>query len=280
MKTASVHAFLKKYNIHPKKSLGQHFLCAQPTIEKIAASLDIDNASHVLEIGPGPAIMTGLIAKRAERVVAVEFDRAMIEIAQSELAEFENIEWINNDILDVMLHDIARAGKKLIVAGNLPYNISSPIMFWMLDNHEHISSAVVMLQKEVAVRIAAKPGGKDYGILSVLLQAHGDVKKLFDVARTNFLPPPDVTSSVIKIKFRSGDCGIADENFFRLLVKSAFAKRRKTIRNALVTAAALKKSADQIDAALSEVKIDSKRRAETISVSDFISLANILWEAR
>lgn len=284
----SIHAILKKYSIKPNKKLGQHFLSELPTIKKIAASLETTPDDTVLEIGPGLGIMTGLIASKARNVIAVEKDSRLLEIAKIENSQHSNIEWHNEDILNVAIGDFVGAGSPrpqwarkprpyndttIKIIGNLPYNISSPIIFWMIDNRKFISSAVVMIQKEVAVRLAAKPGNKDYGILSVILQAYADCKKLFDISASNFIPPPKVMSSVVKIDFRENPLVSGDENLFKNVVKAAFGKRRKTIRNALIGAHNIQLTPNEVDKTLSEIKIDPKRRAETLSVSDFDKLA-------
>lgn len=287
----SVTSLLKKYNITPKKRLGQHFLAAGPTIEKIVASLEIKKDDIVLEIGPGLGLMTGLIAERAKHVFAVDADTSIIEIAKEELRHHKNITWVNEDILRINSGKIGTAAlsgnldvklgyfahtqdDKFKIIGNLPYNISSPIIFWMIENRAKISEAIIMVQKEVAVRLAAKPGNKDYGILSVLLQARADVKKLFDVSAKSFIPPPKVQSSVVRIKFNEDLYKIKDGARFAAIVKGAFGKRRKTLRNALIGAKNLQLDAAHLDEILSRCKIDGKRRPETLTVEEYIMLAD------
>lgn len=282
MAIPSVHSLLKKHGITPKKRLGQHFLHARPTMEKIVAALAATNDDTVIEIGPGLGVMTALAAATARHVFAIEKDAAMIDVARQEFGGIENITWIEEDILETPLCDVMQRlacvgqGERIRVVGNLPYNISSPILFCMLEHRRMIRRAVVMIQKEVAERIVAQPGGKDYGILAVLLQAVADCRKLFDVSAKSFLPPPEVTSSVLQIDFREGDDGIADEERFRLVVKGAFGKRRKTLRNALLGARALGLTAAKLDAALESCAIDPRRRPEQLSVAEFVALANAL----
>lgn len=278
MTTASVHSLLKKYGIRPKKNLGQHFLAAMPTIEKIVAALGPDQNDCVIEIGSGLGIMTRLIAKQAGRVIAIERDHALLDIARKELADIKNIAWIEGDVLKQKISELCcDKNCRFKIAGNLPYNISSPILFWMLDQRSLISSALIMLQKEVAVRIAAKPGNKDYGILSVLTQAFADVEKLFDVSAKSFAPPPEVTSSIVRLNFTTkAKIEPEFETRFREIVRAAFGKRRKTIRNALLGAHGLKLSADNIDRALTLASIEPKQRPETVSVEEFAILAKEL----
>jgi 16S rRNA (adenine1518-N6/adenine1519-N6)-dimethyltransferase len=278
---SSVHALLKKYRVAPKKRLGQHFLAAGPTIAKIVEALEPSAEDTVVEIGSGLGILTGMLARRVSKVIAIERDGELLEIARAEHAAQRNIEWCHADVLSIALEDVVpearRRAQRVKVVGNLPYNISSPILFWLLGERPRLSLAVLMLQKEVASRIAAAPGGKEYGTLSVLAQAVASVRRLFDVSAASFLPPPEVTSSVIRIDFvQHAPAPPADEARFRDVVRAAFEKRRKTLRNALLGARRLGISADVLDAALAAAGIDPKRRPETLSVAEFITLASVL----
>lgn len=283
MSHTSLQALLGRHGITPKKRLGQHFLSAMPTIGKIVDAIAPSGDECVLEIGPGPGLMTALIAKRAGHVIAVEKDRSLAAVAREQLAAFPNAEVIEGDFLDI---DLERAissvpkrfrRRRIKVAGNLPYNISSPILFRLLDERRLISRAIIMLQKEVALRIAARPGGKDYGILSVRVQACAGARRLFDVSPGNFIPPPEVNSSVIEIDFEAGPPDKPDdEAWFARVVKAAFGKRRKTLRNALLGGGFPRLTPAALDEALSATGIDGKRRPETLSTADFIGLARAL----
>lgn len=281
MKKSSIHSFLKKYGIKPKKGLGQHFLAAMPTIEKIVRAVHPTSDDSVLEIGPGPGFMTELLAERAGCVIAVDKDASLIRFAQEELSHLNNIHWIAADILRIDLSSLFASliprPSSLTIVGNLPYNISSPIIFWMLENRAHISRATVMLQKEVAMRIVAAPGGKDYGILSVQMQAFAKVRRLFDISPQNFVPPPKVVSSVIEIDFATATAAVPpeDESGFVKIVRAAFGKRRKTLRNALLGGGP-GITAQSIDRALAGTAIDGKRRPETLSIEEFARLAAAL----
>ncbi|MFA4974436.1 MAG: 16S rRNA (adenine(1518)-N(6)/adenine(1519)-N(6))-dimethyltransferase RsmA [bacterium] len=274
MPDPSVHALLKKYSIRPKKRLGQHFLVAGPTIDKVVRCLDLSSDDTVLEIGPGLGVMTRRIAGRARRVIAVERDERMVAICREELADLANVEVVEADILEFDPALYATADQRIKVAGNLPYNISTPILFWMLKNKARISSAVVMLQREVAERIAAKPGGKEYGRLSVMMQAQAAVEKLFDISAASFAPRPEVVSSVIRIDFPEKD-GLAAEELSGLekTVRQAFGKRRKTIKNALLGAEGSGASAAEIEEKLLDAGIDPKARPEQIPVENYKRLA-------
>ncbi len=275
-KNESVHSILREFEIRPKKRLGQHFLHATPTIKKIVDSLGIAKADTVVEIGPGPGVMTHFISDAAKRVIAIDADADMIEVLKSRMSGRKNVEIVYSDILEVNLPDLIENKNRVKIIGNLPYNISSQIVFWMIDSRKNISKAVIMVQKEVAQRLAAKPGGKEYGILSVILQAFARCSKLFDVSPTNFLPPPKVTSSILMIEFSNPYDEMSSEKVFIKTVKAAFGKRRKTIRNSLLGSKDTLFSAVKIDSALQTLGIDPKRRAETLSVKEFIALSNLL----
>lgn len=272
----SIPSLLKKYKIFPKKHLGQHFLTAMPTIQKIVAALECDKNDLVIEIGPGLGLMTAITATHAREVIAIDRDEKLPEVAKAEFGNFQNIKWQHSDILGISVQKIldCTTCRTVKILGNLPYNISSPILFWMLDQRALISCAVIMVQKEVAMRIVAKPCNKDYGILAVLTQAYANCIKLFDVSAKSFIPPPEVTSSVVRIDFSKGDCGIKNNAQFKTIVKAAFGKRRKMLRNALISAKDPIADDIALDAALKNCKIDGKRRAETLSVEEFIKLSN------
>lgn len=272
MKIPSAHSIIKRHGILPKKRLGQHFLVAMPSIEKIAGALGAEKDDCVIEIGPGLGIMSAILAKICSKVIAIEHDPAVLRVARTEFGDIKNIEWIESDILKINLQNLTSSKAKII--GNLPYNISSPILFWMLENRALIERAVVMLQKEVAARVVSKPNCKDYGILSVLLQAHASCKKLFDVSAASFFPPPKVTSSVIGIDFDKEPP--SDWPGFKAVVKAAFGKRRKTLRNALLGARNLSIKPAQLDSILKSVEIDGRRRPEALSVDEFIKLSSAI----
>lgn len=281
MPTPSVPSLLRKYRIAPRRRLGQHFLTAAPTMGKVVAALGCTEEDAAVEIGSGLGVMTALLAERAGHVFAIERDSHLLDIARKEFPS-DAITWIDADILKVDLCDIvlhfagAEPRGRLKVVGNLPYGISSPILFCFLEHRSFLERAVVMVQKEVALRICAPVGSKEYGILAVLLQAVADCRRLFDVSAKSFFPRPAVASSVVRLDFREGDCGIADESRFREIVKGAFGKRRKTLRNALLGARALGLNPDALDAALSSLGIDPRRRPETLTVDEFKRLASHL----
>lgn len=270
MNQPSVHSLLKKYGIRPRRRLGQHFLAAMPTTEKIAVAFDVRPDDVVLEIGSGFGIMTAILSRKCKHVFAVERDSRLIEIAQKEFGLLKNVTWIESDILGLDLQTVAGAGLRVI--GNLPYNISSPVIFWMIENRAKISSAVVMLQREVAQRITAPPDCKDYGVLSVLLRAFANCKKLFDISAASFIPPPEVVSSVIKIDFDQNAIASIDWPRLKTVVKAAFGRRRKTLRNALIGVLA---PAKEVDSLLDAAGIDGRRRPETLLVGEFVAMSKV-----
>lgn len=271
MSLPSVQSLLKKYNLRPKKRLGQHFLVAQPTMRKIVDSLNASTKDVVLEIGCGLGVMAAMIAEKCSKVIAIDADGATLGVAREEFGSLDNVNWIRADILKTDVSSFVPSGK-LLVIGNIPYNISSPILFHLLDHRGRIERAVLMLQKEVVDRVVAEPGGKDYGALSVMLQSYAKCTKLFNVARTNFVPQPEVTSSVIELDFSGSPK--SDIPMLKEVVQAAFQKRRKTLRNALLGSKKLDFKPEVLDRILKELAIDPRRRPETLSNHEYKHLAD------
>lgn len=218
-------------NVRPKKSLGQHFLTDLSIAERIAATLDPYRGTPVLEVGPGMGVLTQFLAERGHDLTVVELDRESVAYLHHRFPQLDG-RIIEADFLGLPLDRFARDGK-LCVIGNYPYNISSQIFFHVLEYRNLVAYCSGMLQKEVAERIAAKPGSKTYGILSVLIQAWYDVEYCFTVEPHVFNPPPKVKSGVVKLTRNDvTDLG-CDHRLFRSVVKTAFGQRRKTLRNSL-----------------------------------------------
>lgn len=274
---------LQRYNIRPSRKLSQSFLMDVNTIHKIATACRVSSEDVVVEIGAGIGVMTKDIAQVAKRVIAVEIDPKLIEILQDQLAGFDNVEIYSGDILkfDIALKS-NQYNNKLKVIGNVPYNISSPVIFRLLSYRSVISHFTLMLQKEVVERLVSPPDNKHYGVPSVLLQMHADVERLFDVSATCFYPVPKVSSSIISGVFRDKPLvDLTDELFFSRLVKASFAQRRKMLTNNLKNAACLEDMSDaDIKSALHEAGIDGKRRGETLSIEEFGNLSNILKQSQ
>ncbi len=270
---------LHRYGIRPDKRRGQSFLTDLNTIHKIAAAGKITGKDIVVEIGAGFGVLTKQIARQAGRLIAVEIDLKLVEILRKELAEFDHVEIFPGDILKFDFSYISMQYKsRLKVIGNVPYHISSPVVFHLLEHRSAIRDFTLMLQKEVVERLISPPGHKSYGVPSVLLQMYAEVERLFDVSANCFYPKPKVESSVIHGTFRDKPLvELTDEAFFSRLVKAAFAQRRKMLFNNLKHAQILEKmSGTEIQSALDEAGIDGKRRGETLSLEEFARLTNAL----
>lgn len=247
------------------KSLGQNFLMDDRVIEAIAAASIKDPEIPVVEIGPGLGVLTRVLAQKAQKVWAVELDRGKVNLLQRELQGLP-VDILNMDALKLDLKDIWGTGKGVLV-GNLPYYITSPLLMHFLEQKDSLASMVVMVQKEVADRLVAKPGGKDYGILSIAAQVSAQAEKLFEVPPQAFWPAPKVTSAVVRFELRSyPGFRVEEKDFFRV-VKAAFSQRRKTLGNSLAGGLGLPKQ--QIGEILAAAGVDEQRRAETLSIDEF-----------
>ncbi len=269
---------LRNEKIFAKKELGQNFLADPKTAEMIVNRSKISEKDIVLEIGAGLGALTISAAKKADRIYAIEKDPRLINILAKELesANVGNVKLINQDIFKV---DLKTTGgdKKIIVLGNLPYNISSQVLFKLVKERTFIEKAVLMFQKELAERIQASCGGRDYGRLSVVIQYCCKIRNIADIAGHLFFPKPDVESRVIELTFFETTCFSGKkEDFFFKVIKAAFSKRRKTLRNSL-SGTELNISPQSAANFLEKSGIDPVRRAETLDVNEFINLAEILW---
>lgn len=267
-----VRAALRESELRPSKRLGQNFLIHERVIDSILALLDVNANAGIVEIGPGLGFLTRRLLQRSARVWAVEVDAVLVErLRRSDFAANVNFHLIHGDILEAALPEILPATKVQLV-GNLPYSISTPVLFRILEWYNHFSSMVLMVQKEVADRIAGIPGTKDYGTLSVWCQIHGQITKKVSVSPEAFFPRPKVHSTVLKIELFPEPLVDADEiPILRGLVRAAFGQRRKTLRNAL--SAWLKTARGEIDSFLLAQDIDPGRRGETLDVDEFVKLA-------
>jgi len=260
-----------------KKKYGQHFLEAA-WAEKLVAAIDPQPSDRFLEIGPGEGALTVRLAPRVERVTAVELDSVMVARLAPRLPP--NVTLVHGDFLAFDLASLLN-DRPIRVAGNLPYNVSSPIVFRLIDAHRRfggITDATVMLQREVADRISAPPGGREYGVLSILIQLHADVRPLLALPPGAFRPPPKVRSAVLGLRFRPPAVPLADGGVFEAMVRSIFTRRRKTLLNALAPFAGIR----GVDAggALRSAAIDPRRRAETLQLAELARLADIFASVR
>ncbi len=249
----------------PRKRFGQHFLHERGIIQRIVTAFDPKPSDHVVEIGPGEGVLTRELAGKVARLDVVEIDRDLIERLRQSLPESVTIH--NADALKFDFCSLAPSHGKLRVIGNLPYNISTPILFHLLDQAHCVNDMLFMLQKEVVDRMAAAPGGKDYGRLSVMLQWGAKVEKLFNVAPGAFRPPPKVDSSVVRLTPHAvPPVEVRDPQRFAQIVQAAFSQRRKVLRNTLKGLVAPE--------TMEQLGVNPGRRAETLTLLEFANLAN------
>ena len=248
-----------------KKSLGQNFLQDESVIQRIVDALDLTADDTVIEIGPGRGALTEKLIERAGKVIAIEFDRDMVAFLSDRFGD--ELQIVPGDVLDIDLRDLT-SGKETKLLGNLPYNISTPILQRLIDHRDLFSTLVLMFQREVVDRINAKPGTSDRGYLSVLVEAAFEVERLFDVPPAAFQPVPKVWSALVRLTPK--ESLITDSGAFRRLLSIAFAQKRKTIFNNL--------RSHVIDAAasLATAGIDTTRRAETLTLDEWLQLSDII----
>lgn len=284
---------LKKYQVQPLKRLSQSFLRDDNIARKIVLAADLQKTDIVLEIGAGHGILTRLMAPEARQVIAVDIDPAMIAILEKETERSQdgNVRIILADILKMdisrlhmdiagLCEELPEQGQQLKVIGNIPYAISTEILFHLLSHRRAISQTVLMVQREVADRLTGLPGTKAYGVPTVLLSMHARLVKLFDVSSQCFYPRPRVTSSVISLTFRERPrVDLLDEAFFTRIVKAAFSSRRKTLWNNLRSAAWLNIEADKLKTVLASCGLDEQIRGEALPVEIFGVLSNKLFAA-
>ena len=272
---------MKTWNLRAKKELGQNFLADQGTAEKIVARSGITSDDVVLEIGAGLGSLTRPLARVARKVYAIEKDSTLIPPLNDELlaSSIDNVVVMNDNILSLDIALIARTEQQpLVVMGNVPYNISSQILVQLMMARQHIKKAALMFQKELALRVMATPGSKAYGRLAVMAGYCSTVGVMTEVKAARFFPKPKIDSLVISISFKDhADPSAADESLLYKVVKASFSKRRKTLRNSLSGPIL------QIDAAtaareLIAAGIDPIRRAETLTVEEFVNLSNRFYE--
>ena len=267
---------VNKHNFKFSKSLGQNFLIDDNVIDRILEGARLSETDRIIEVGPGIGTLTREMGKVAENVVAIEIDKTLIPILKETLADLDNVEVVNEDILKVdvqgLINEKLNGGPVKLVA-NLPYYITTPIVMKFLEEDIPFTDIVVMVQKEVADRMNAKPSTKDYGALSVAVQYYCDTEIVAKAPRHMFVPQPNVDSIVIGLHVRDEKKYVVDnEDIFFKTVKASFGQRRKTLLNSLGGLGFLSK--DQIKEALKEAKIDEKRRGETLSIDEFANLSN------
>jgi 16S rRNA (adenine1518-N6/adenine1519-N6)-dimethyltransferase len=271
----SPKVLLNAWNLRPQKRLGQHFLANPSTAEMIARRSRITSKDIVIEIGAGLGALTIPVAKIAGHVYAVETDSQLTPLLQTELIahKLTNVEIIEKNILSLDFHSLAKTlDRRLIVMGNLPYNISSQVLVKLIEARQHVNRAILMFQKELARRIKAGPGNKDYGRLTVMLSYCAEIKSIATIASSLFYPAPKIDSEVVEVNFNIlRPYPPHNEAMLFQVIKAAFGNRRKTLKNAL-SASGLQIDPQIALQALTAAGIDPGRRAETLAVSEFVAL--------
>ena len=266
-----VHYICKRFDIKMSKKLGQNFLIKRGIVDEIVHAAELTPGEPVLEVGPGIGTLTQGLAQSGADVTAIELDRRLLEVLDTTLASYDNVRIVHGDVLKLDVPTIMNH-KPFKVVANLPYYITTPIIMSLLESKLPIERLVVMVQKEVTLRMVAKPGTKDYGALSVAVQYYTEPDIVLDVPPKSFLPAPAVTSSVIRCVLRDKPpVDVIDEKLFFRVVKAGFAQRRKTFSNTMKTTGLSK---DRIEELLAKANIDGQRRGETFTLQEFADVAN------
>ena len=273
---------LQKYNFTFQKKFGQNFLIDPHVLDKIIAAAEITKDDFVLEIGPGIGTLTQYLAEAAREVVAVEIDSSLIPILEDTLSSYDNVSVINEDVLKVDLKKLAEernGGKPIKVVANLPYYITTPIIMGLFESHVPLKSLTVMVQKEVALRMQAGPGTKDYGALSLEVQYYADPYLAANVPPNCFMPRPNVGSAVIRLtRFEETPVKVTDEALLFRLIRASFNQRRKTLQNGLVNSPELHFSKEQVAAAIETLGVSPSVRGEALTLEQFAALCKALSE--
>ena len=266
-----VHYICKRFDIKMSKKLGQNFLIKRGIVDEIVHAAELTPGEPVLEVGPGIGTLTQGLAQSGADVTAIELDRRLLDVLDTTLASYDNVRIVHGDVLKLDVATIMNH-KPFKVVANLPYYITTPIIMSLLESKLPIERLVVMVQKEVALRMVAKPGTKDYGALSVAVQYYTEPDIVLDVPPKSFLPAPAVTSSVIRCVLRDKPpVDVIDEKLLFRVVKAGFAQRRKTFSNTMKTTGL---SRDRIEELLAKANIDGQRRGETFTLQEFADVAN------
>lgn len=267
---------VKKYDFKFRKSFGQNFLIDANAVKKIVDAADIKDDDVVLEIGPGIGTLTQHLAYNAGKVIAVEIDERLIPVLEETLADYDNVELINEDVLKLNLDELLaknRGTGRVKVIANLPYYVTTPIVMALLERSECIESITIMVQKEVAQRMNAAAGTKDYGALTLAVQYFSDTQKVTDVSPNCFMPRPDVTSTVIQLNVKKERQQMNDEKLMFRVIRAAFGQRRKTLINSLKNSD-IAISKEQWESILADAGIDSGVRGEKLTLEDFARLSD------
>lgn len=277
-------AVLQKYQFNFQKKFGQNFLIDTGILEEIIEAAQITKDDFVLEIGPGIGTMTQYLCEAARAVVAVEIDTNLIPILKDTLAEYNNVDVLNEDILKVNISKLAEEknnGKPIKVVANLPYYITTPIIMGLFESHVPIDSITIMVQKEVADRMQVGPGTKDYGALSLAVQYYAKPYIVANVPPNCFMPRPKVGSAVIRLtRHAETPVQVDDEKLLFQIIRASFNQRRKTLANGLKNYEGLSFEKETIEAAIAECGLSPSVRGEALSLEEFAKLANVLGRAK
>jgi len=279
--STSPKILLPRLGLRPKKTLGQNFLVHPHQARRIVDALEPGQDETVVEIGAGLGALTVHLARAARRVVALERDPALARFLREEIfPEAPEVTVLCQDVLKFDFLGFSReTGRPLAVVGNLPYQITSPLLFKLLEQRQALSRAVLMMQQEVGARLMAKPGTKDYGVLTVLLRHDFAIQRLFTLGPANFYPPPQVDSVVLLLTPAAASPPARDRDLLARVVKAAFGQRRKTLNNTLTARAeGFGLEPEQLRAIFADLNIDPKRRGETLSLAEFVAVSNKISE--
>jgi len=275
-----VKDILSRHGFTFSKALGQNFIINPSVCPRIAEEGNAKSGFGVIEIGTGIGVLTAELARRADKVVAIEIDDRLLPILEETLAEFNNVKIVNADVMEVDLHKLIAeefGGMEVAVCANLPYYITSPIIMMLLESRLPISSITVMVQKEAGVRLTAKMGTRDVGAVTAAVRYFSEPKLLFNVSRGSFMPAPNVDSCVIRLDvLNESRDDVKDEKFFFKVVRGAFSQRRKTLANSLSSSMGIEKSV--VYDAIKSAGLAETVRPEQLSMEDFISVANTLYD--
>jgi 16S rRNA (adenine1518-N6/adenine1519-N6)-dimethyltransferase len=272
----SIKKELREYGLFPKKRLGQHFLVDRNILNKVIRTAQVQKEDVVLEVGPGLGEMTIALACQAKKVIAIEIDSKLVAILNEKMKNYPNVEVVKSDILKVDFNPfLKKEGHPIKVVANLPYQVSTPLLFRFIESKEAFSTFTLMLQKEVAERMVAPPGGKEYGPLSIFIQMFSDVSIRFFIKPSAFFPPPKVESAVVQMVWKEKPIiELQNGEWFKKVVKACFGYRRKTLVNALKHSELT--LPESIELKMEAIGIDPRRRPETLTIPEFVSLAKVL----
>ena len=274
-----VKDLLNRHGFKFSKALGQNFLINPTVCPRMADACGADENTGVIEVGPGFGVLTAELAKKAKKVVSIELDERLLPVLDETLAEFDNVEVINSDVLKVDLHKLIEekfSGMKVAVCANLPYYITSPVIMHLLESKLPVENITVMVQKEAAQRLCAPVGSRDAGAVTVAVDYYADAEKIFDVSAGSFMPAPKVDSSVIRLNVRKQPpIELNDEKLFFRMVKAVFAQRRKTAANSISSGMSLSK--ETVYKAIEAAGYGENVRAESFTLDELAALANEIY---